>query len=140
VIQPSSVRYAGFVVLAEGILALIAALVLVVRAIAGADQHVVNGYGTAAWFAIIGAGVLAGGWALVSNRRWGRGIAVFANLLLLGVAWYIFGSHQLPYAVAVAAVAVLALGLLFSPSAVHWAAGPPAHPPASTDNSSPETR
>ena len=121
--QPPTVRYAGFVVLAEGILALIAAVVLVVRAIAGADQHVVNGYGTAAWFAVIGAGVLAGGWALVRNRRWGRGIAVFANLLLLGVAWYIYGSHQLAYALAVAAVAVLALGLLFSPSAVHWASG-----------------
>ena len=53
--QPPTVRYAGFVVLAEGILAVIAAVVLVVRAIAGADQHVVNGYGTAAWFAVIGA-------------------------------------------------------------------------------------
>ncbi len=121
--QPPTVRYAGFAVLGEGILALIAAVVLIGRAIAGADQHVVNGYGTAAWFAVIGSGVLAGGWALVSNRRWGRGIAVFANLLLLGVAWYIYGSHQMTYAVAVAALALVTLGLLFSPSAVHWSSG-----------------
>lgn len=58
--QPPAVRYAGFVVLAEGVLGFVAAGVLVVRAIGGADQHVVNGYGTAAWFAVIGAAVLAG--------------------------------------------------------------------------------
>jgi hypothetical protein len=121
--QPSTVRYAGFVVLAEGVLGLVVAALLVVRAVAGVDQHVVNGYGTAAWFAIIAAAVLAGGWALVRDRRWGRGIAVFLNLLLLPVAWYVYSSHQAAYAVVVGAVALGVLGLLFSPSAVHWASG-----------------
>ena len=121
--QPPAVRYAGFVVLAEGLLGFVAAAVLVVRAIGGADQHVVNGYGTAAWFAVIGAAVLAGGWALVRDRRWGRGIAVFLNLLLLPVAWYVYSSHQAAYAVVVGAVALGVLGLLFSPSAVQWASG-----------------
>lgn len=121
--QPSAVRYAGFVVLAEGILGLVVAALLVVRAVGGADQHVVNGYGTAAWFAIIAAAVLAGGWALVRDRRWGRGIAVFLNLLLLPVAWYVYSSHQAAYAVVVGAVALGVLGLLFSPSAVQWASG-----------------
>ena len=121
--QPSTVRYAGFVVLAEGVVGLAVAALLVVRAVGGADQHVVNGYGTAAWFAIIAAAVLAGGWALVRDRRWGRGIAVFLNLLLLPVAWYVYGSHQAAYAVALSAVAVAVLGLLFSPSAVRWASG-----------------
>lgn len=66
--QPPAVRYAGFVVLAEGVLGFVAAGVLVVRAIGGADQHVVNGYGTAAWFAVIGAAVLAGGgpWCVIA--------------------------------------------------------------------------
>ena len=121
--QPPAVRYAGFVVLAEGLLGFVAAAVLVVRAIGGADQHVVNGYGTAAWFAIISAAVLAGGWALVRDRRWGRGIAVFLNLLLLPVAWYVYSSHQAAYAIVVGAVALAVLGLLFSPSAVQWASG-----------------
>jgi hypothetical protein len=46
---------------------------------------------------------------------------VFANLLLLGVAYYVYGSHQLVYAVLIAVVAVATLGLLFSPAAVQWA-------------------
>jgi hypothetical protein len=58
--------------------------------------------------------------ALTTGRRWGRGIAVFANLLLLGVAWYIFSADRIGYGLLVAAVALLTLGLLFSPSAVDW--------------------
>jgi peptidoglycan/LPS O-acetylase OafA/YrhL len=119
-IQPPAVRYAGFLVAAEGLAGLIAAVVLVVRGIDGADQHVVSGYGTATWFLLVGGAVLAAGWALINGRRWGRGLAVFFNLLLLGVAWYIFGSHQVGYAIGVALVALVALGLLFSPSTVQW--------------------
>ena len=51
---PSAVRGAGFVVAAQGLAALVMAVVLVVRAIAGADQRVVNGVGTALWFLVIG--------------------------------------------------------------------------------------
>ena len=115
------VRYAGFVAAAEGALAIIAAVVLVVRAVAGADQHIVNGYGTAGWFGVMGAAVLAAGWALITGRRWGRGIAVFANLLLVPVAWYIVQAHQPAYAVALGGVAIAVLALLFSPPALRWA-------------------
>ncbi len=104
-------------------MALVVAAVLLIRAFDGADQRIVNGFGTAAWFALMGAAVLTAGWALVTGRRWGRGIAVFANLLLLPVAWYVVGSHQLAYAIAVGAVALTALVLLFSPSAIRWASG-----------------
>ena len=68
------------------------AAVLVVRAIAGADQHVVNGLGTAVWFVLVGGAVLAAGRALVIGKRWGRGLAVFTQLLLLPVAWYLGGG------------------------------------------------
>nr|WP_155908249.1 MULTISPECIES: hypothetical protein [unclassified Mycolicibacterium] len=107
-------------VAAEGVLGLIGAAVYVVRGLAGADQHVVSGYGNAIWLVFVSGAVLAGGWALITGRRWGRGIGVFANLLLLGIAWYVFESGQLQYAIVVALVALVALGLLFSPSAVHW--------------------
>ena len=73
----------------QGAAALVLAAVLVVRRLAGADQHVVNGLGTALWFALIGGGVLAAGWALAVGKRWGRGPAVFTQLLLLPVAWYV---------------------------------------------------
>ena len=59
-----------------------------------------NKFGTAAWFAIIGGAVLAAGWALWTGRRWGRGVAVFAQLLLLPVAWYLaVGSQQWIYGI-----------------------------------------
>jgi hypothetical protein len=117
------VRYAGFAAAAEGVVALVVAVVLVVRAVSGADQHIVNGYGTAGWFAVMGAAVLAAGWALITGRRWGRGIAIFANLLLLPVAWYIVAGHQPVYAVALGGVAIAVLALLFSPPALRWASG-----------------
>ena len=101
----------------EGAACLIAAVVLLVRGITGADRHIVNGFGTAAWFGIIGAVVAAAAWALWTGRRWGRGIAVFTQLLLLPVTWYMgVGSHRWIYGVPIAAVALAALVLLFSHS------------------------
>lgn len=124
---PAAVRGAGLIVAAQGATALVVAMTLVVRGLAGADQHAVNGYGTAGWFGLIGAAVLAAAWALLRGRRWGRGIAVFANLTLLPIAWYLgMGSHRWGYAGAVGAVAGTVLALLFSPAALRWAAQPPA--------------
>jgi uncharacterized membrane protein (DUF2068 family) len=113
--------------------------VLVVRHLAGAvDPPGLNGYGTAGWFFVTGSAVLAAGWALWTGRRWGRGIAVFAQLLLLPIAWYMaVGSQQWMFGVPVAIVAVLALVLLFSPSTLRWLS---AQDSARADNSGPETR
>ncbi|MBN3453071.1 hypothetical protein JNN96_03465 [Mycobacterium sp. DSM 3803] len=122
-IQPPIVRYAGFLVAAEAVAGLVMAVVLTVLATGGTDKHTegFNAYGTAGWFALMGLGLLAGGWALITGRRWGRGIGVFANLLLLGVAYYVITSHQVVYGILVALLAVVSLGMLFSPSAVQWA-------------------
>ena len=69
----------------------------------------------------MGAAVLAAGWALWTGRRWGRGIAVFAQLLLL--PWpgtWRSGRTVGRYGIPVALVVVVALALLFSPSALQW--------------------
>lgn len=122
----------------EGAAALVAAAILVIRGFGGADQHVVNGFGTAVWFLLVGAGVLAAGWALWTGRRWGRGLAVFAQLLLLPVAWYLgVGSHRLVFGIPVAVIALGTLALLFSPSALRWVSR---YDPASSDSADPETR
>ena len=144
--SPATVRQAGVVVALEGAVLLAVAVVLVVRHLAGTEDPAwLSGYGTAAWFAIMGSGVAAAGGALWTGRRWGRGVAVFANLLLLPVAYYMtVGSGQWAYGIPVALVAVVALGLLFSPSALQWAAsyaGPDdPESPASADSSEPDTR
>ena len=105
----------------EGVAGLAAAVVYVVSGFTGSDEPGLNKFGTAAWFAIIGGGVLAAGWALWTGRRWGRGVAVFAQLLLLPVAWYMaVGSHQWLSGIAVGVVALATLALLFSPSTLQW--------------------
>jgi peptidoglycan/LPS O-acetylase OafA/YrhL len=137
--SPTTVRQAGAVVALEGVAGLAAAVVYVVSGLAGAEESGLNKYGTALWFAIMGAALLAAGWALWTGRRWGRGIAVFAQLLLLPVAWYVaVGSHQWLYGIPIAVLAIGTLVLLFSPSALEWLG---AHDSAaSADNSGPDTR
>ena len=137
--SPTTVRQAAVLVALEGVAGLIGAGFFVVRGFAGADQSVVSGFGNAAWFGLIAAGVLAAGWALWTGRRWGRGIAVFAQLLLLPVTWYIaVGSHQWFYGVPVAVVALITLVLLFSPSALQWLGAQDSA--ANADSAGPDTR
>ena len=138
--SPTTVRQAAVLVALEGLAGLVAAAVYVVSGFSGADQPGLNFFGTAAWFAIIGGGVLTAGWALWTGRRWGRGLAVFAQLLLLPVTWYVaVGSHQWLYGIPVAAIALITLVLLFSPSALQWLGAQDSRP-ANADNSGPDTR
>jgi hypothetical protein len=138
--SPASVRQAAVVVALEGAALVAVAVVVVLRHLGGIeDQPWLSGYGTAGWFVIMGSAVLAAGWALWTGRRWGRGLAVFAQLLLLPVAWYMgVGSQQWLYAVPVALVAVATLALLFSPSTLQWLGAQDS--PASADKSGPDTR
>jgi hypothetical protein len=138
--SPSSVRQAAIVVAFEGAALIVVAAVLVVRHLGGVrDQPWLSGYGTAAWFVIMGSAVSAAAWALWTGRRWGRGIAVFAQLLLLPVAWYMgVGSQQWVYAVPVSLVAVATLVLLFSPATLQWLGAQDSA--ASADSSGPDTR
>ena len=137
--SPTTVRQAAVLVALEGLAGLVAAAVYVVSGFSGSDQPGLNFFGTAAWFAIIGGGVLTAGWALWTGRRWGRGLAVFAQLLLLPVTWYVaVGSHQWLYGIPVAAIALITLVLLFSPSALQWLGAQDSA--AIADNSGPDTR
>ena len=121
---PASVRGAGLIVALQGAAGWIMAAVLLVRVVGGADQRVANGFGTAVWFTLAGGAVLAAGWALLLGRRWGRGLAVFAELLLLPVAWYLaVGSHRMLIGIPVGVVALTGLALLFSPAALRWVSG-----------------
>lgn len=106
----------------EGVTATVIAVVYVIRWLGGADQSQINSVGTAAWFLLAGAGLLAAGWALWTGRRWGRGVGVFAQLLLLPVAWYLItGSHRPEFGIPLGIVALGTIVLLLSPSAVRWA-------------------
>jgi hypothetical protein len=136
---PANVRRAAVLVGLEGLAGLVAAVVFVVRGLRGADQNIVNGFGNAAWFGLLGVGVLAAAWALWTGRRWGRGIAIYTQMLLLPISWYVgVGSHQWLYAVPIAALTVAILVLLFSRETVNWLSGD--QDSASADSSGPDTR
>lgn len=120
---PHTVRWAGGLVALEGAVAVAVAVVLIGRGILGHDQSISSGYGTAAWFAILGGGVLAAGVGLFFGRRWGRAIAIVAQLLLVPVAWSLLTDSHQPYFGALLGVVVVgALGCLFSGPTSRWMA------------------
>lgn len=130
-------RAAAVLVGIEGLAGVAGAVVFVVRGLTGADQQIVNGFGNAAWFGILGMAVTTAAWALWTGRRWGRGIAVFTQLLLLPVTWYVgVGSHRWFYGIPVALVALAALVLLFAPATLRWLSDDP----ASAQSPGPDTR
>ena len=138
---PTAVRGAGLIAAVQGATGLVVAAVLLFRAIGGADQRVANGFGTAVWFALAGGAVLAAGSALLVGRRWGRGLAVFAELLLLPVSYYLtVGSHRASIGIPVGLVALAGLVLLFSPAALRWVSAGRQPGPASSASSAPDTR
>jgi peptidoglycan/LPS O-acetylase OafA/YrhL len=120
---PTTVRGAGGLVALEGGVAVIVAIVLIVRGLLGFDQTAASGYGTAAWFGILGGAVLAAGIGLLLGKRWGRAIAVIAQLLLLPVTWSLLtDSHQPVFGVLLGVVVIAALVLLFAPPSSRWMA------------------
>jgi hypothetical protein len=126
---PTSVRAAAAVVCLQGLLGVLFAVALVVRALNGAER-VADVLGEAGYFAVLGGGVLAVGVALLRGRRWARTPALVVQLLLLGVAWYAAGSSGRPeYGVPIG-VACLATGAaLLTGRARAWAYRPPAELP-----------
>ncbi|HNP56134.1 MAG TPA: hypothetical protein PK331_06755 [Gordonia sp. (in: high G+C Gram-positive bacteria)] len=123
---PRSIRWAGFSVALQGGIGLLAAAILVIRALGGHHEDFASGYGLALWCALIGLGVLVGGIGLLRGKRWGRGIGVVAQLLLLPVAYALLtDSHQPFLGVPLGFWALGTLVALFSRDALEWAAGDP---------------
>lgn len=120
---PSAVRLAGGIAVVEGVILLGAAIYMIVHAAMGYREEtvVISGYGTAAWFVIMGGAVASTGAALLRGKRWGRGVVVIAQLVLLPVAWYMaVGSHQWIPGIVVGVAALIALIALFRRDSLEW--------------------
>ncbi|MFT3661405.1 MAG: hypothetical protein QM809_08380 [Gordonia sp. (in: high G+C Gram-positive bacteria)] len=121
---PPTLRGAGALAALEGLIGLGIAVYLVIHAMTGFRESYISGYGTALWFTLIGGGVLAGGIALYTGRRWGRAIVALANILLLPVAWSLLTDSDQPLIGAPLMVVVLVtLGLTFAPRSMRYLAG-----------------
>lgn len=121
---PQSVIVGAWIGVAECVLGLGYGLIVLIRDLLGYrdEAAVISGWGTALWFFLIFGAVLAGAVMLLRGSRWGRGPIIMLNLCLLGVAYYMFRSHAFALAIPTVIVAVGALGCMFSPKAVDWAA------------------
>jgi hypothetical protein len=120
------VRGAGALVGLQGLTGVAFAVVVLVRALGGGSTPGNNLFGQAAYFAVLGGAVLAVGTALLLGKQWARSPAMVAEILLLGVAWYMIGPSGRPLlGTPLAALSVLVMYLLFNARAREWALGPP---------------
>jgi len=118
---PKTVRGAGLVVVLQGLVGVVFAVALLIRAFSGAET-IGNLYGEAAYFAVLGGAVLGCGVALFLGKRGVRGPVTVIEILLLGVAWYAAGpSGRSEYGIPVAALSLLVLYLLYNVKARVWA-------------------
>jgi hypothetical protein len=117
------VRAAGVLVALQALLALVFAGFLVVRA-SSAELPVSFVLGEAAYFAVIGAALLAVGLGLLAGRRWARTPAIVTQLLLLPVVYSLLGpSRQLVLGIVAGAVVITAFLLLISERSRMWSMG-----------------
>ncbi|GAB2507532.1 hypothetical protein [Nocardia heshunensis] len=119
---PTTVRVAGALVALEGALGLVAMVVLIIVGADGHAQSSKNSYLTAGYAAILGGAVLAAGIGLIRGKRWGRAIATLTQLLLLGVAYFMFTSDRIEFGLPLGLLALGALVALFAPASNRWMA------------------
>ena len=121
---PISVRGAGLVVTLQGLAGVGFAVAVLVRAFGGHSSPGNNLFGEAAYFAVLGGGVLACGIGLLLGKTWARTPSVVVEIILLGVAWYAIGPSGRPeLGLPVAALAVLVIVLLFTGRSRSWSLG-----------------
>lgn len=121
---PPTVRGAGLLVTLQGVAGLGFAVAVLIRAFGGNSTPGTNLYGEAAYFAVLGGGVLACGIGLLLGKTWARTPSVVVEIILLGVAWYAIGPSSRPeLGVPVAGLAVLVIVLLFSARSRAWSMG-----------------
>lgn len=121
-VLPPSVRWAGWLGLAEGIAGIVVAVVMIVRDLQGVDVAGASGVATGLWFLFFGGVIAIAGWFLSQGRRWGRGPVAMLQLFLVLVSVFMFSSANFQLGIPTALIGVLGLGLMFNRDAVEWAA------------------
>lgn len=136
---PRSVRAAGVLTSLQGLAGLVFTVALLVRS-TSADLGQVGTlqrgetFGEAAYYALLGAAVLAVGIGLWFGRHWARTPAFLVQLLLLGAAWYAIGpSGRILVGLIIAVPAVVVVWLLFNRAGREWSFRASAAPDADAD-------
>lgn len=120
---PRPVRTAGALVAVQGLSGVGFAVALAARAPSG-GVAVGLVVGEAAFFLLIGGGLLAAGLGLLTGRRWARTPAIVAQLLLLPVVYSLIGpSRQVVAGVVAGAFVVTTFLLLINERSREWSMG-----------------
>jgi hypothetical protein len=115
---PTTVRVAGVLLGLQGLGGIVFAVVLLVQP---GVLTVRDRLGEAGFFALMAAGVIGFGVALVLGKRGARSPAVVIELLLVGIAGYATVPSSRPeYGIPVAVVCLVVLYLLLNPRARAW--------------------
>lgn len=126
---PAQIRWAGIIAIVQSVIAIAFAAFLVFRDITDAEEYSLVsdtsnigwvGTGTAIYIFIIFGTVLAGAISMLRGNKWGRGPIVLLEVLLLGVAYFMFTGGAWPFGVLTALSAVLALYFLFNRNSFEW--------------------
>ena len=129
---PQSVLIGAGIATVQSIAVICFGIFLIVREAVGAENDSMVsdsgsgsfvGLGTAIFIFIVFGFVIAGSWAMVKGKRWGRGAVVLVELILGASAFQMYsgGSPVLGTITLLSAVAVLYL-LMFRRESSEWAA------------------
>jgi hypothetical protein len=82
-------------------------------------DRVTMGLTTAAFFAILGGGLIAGAWSITHGNPRARSPILVAQLIFVGVAWSFRGGSTTPLAIGIAVVALLVVAGTLHPASFH---------------------
>ena len=127
---PVTLAVACYIALAEGLVGVGYGIFLIASELMGVEEtSLVSdsssaglvGVGTAVMFLIFFGGLIAAAVTLLRGGRWGRGLIVFINILLLGCAYYAFTAGKIVWIVLLAGASIATLVLSFHPRTLRWA-------------------
>lgn len=93
---PGTVLAAGALMTLQGVIGIGVAIVYLILAGRGHTEVGLDLYGTALWFLLIFTPVAVAGVFMLLGRKWGQGIGVLLQLLLIPVVWSLFGASDQP--------------------------------------------
>ena len=127
---PQPIRWAGLIAIVQSVIILAFATVGIVRDLMGhveedlvSDSANINwvGTGTAVFLWIIfGAAIFAAIWMMLGHQ-WGRGLIVFLQIIILGLAYFMFSGGAWLAGLLTGLSAIAALVLLFNRRSIEWA-------------------
>lgn len=113
---PLTWRIAGAVVGVEAFALLAYSLYLTFRSEFGNPSNASEGVAIGIYLLILAVGIVAVFVGMLRGRRWSRSPAITANLIVIGMGWYLIRADQPVFGVATMIVGVVTIYVLATPT------------------------